>query len=649
MNESSFSLDDDGFFVIIFRLKSLSRVFGREGRHPKMSTFKYDKKDMIFSLEAHGFQKVLSLKKYEDYSEDIIDMAMSGAEKFASEQLWPSFTEADEIGCTFEDGVVKVPTAYEDIFKTFCENGWYAPGLNPEYGGQGLPAVTAIQIFEFFVAANPSFMFTPGLGTSAGHLIEAFGTEKQIGTYVEKMYSGEWGGTMCLTEPGAGSAVGDLTTSATKVEGEEYYQIAGNKIFISAGDHQLSENIVHLVLARAKGDPEGIKGISLFVVPKFRADENGNIGDFNDVNVTGIEHKMGIKASPTCSLAFGDKGECRGWLIGERCHGIMYMFQMMNEARLVTGMQGVAIGNAAYQLALDYARERKQGAEATNRDPAAKSVEIINHPDVRRNLLFMKAHGEAIRGMVYKACINVDLSEHSGNEEEKKEAQYLLDLMTPICKAFASDIGFQMTERAIQIFGGYGYIGEYKVEQYMRDVKIASLYEGTNGIQALDLLGRKMRQKGGGLFMTWIKNTNALVQESTHPEMAAAFKQIDDAKNALGEAAFGFQEMSGANPQLPLLHATPFLKMFGLVEGAVVLAEQAVLAYSKLETIWEDAGVKADDKVGRRQLQETNLEAQFLESKLETTKFYAYQILPEVHSILISVKSGDTSALDIMF
>ncbi len=614
-----------------------------------MSTYTYDKKDIVFALEAHGFSSVLGLKHYEDYSQEIIDMTLAGAEKFAGEKLWPSFTEADQVACTLTDGVVKVPEVYEDIFKSFCNDGWYAPTMNPEYGGQGLPSAIGIIIFEFFVAANPSFMFTSGLGTSAGHLIEAFGNEGQISTYLEKMYSGEWGGTMCLTEPAAGSAVGDITTGAVQVEGEEYYEIVGNKIFISAGDHQLADNIVHLVLARVKGDPAGIKGISLFVVPKFRPDSDGNIGEFNDVHVTGIEHKMGIKASPTCSLAFGDKGECRGWLLGERCHGIMYMFQMMNEARLVTGMQGVAIGNAAYQLALDYSRERKQGAKVTNRDPEAKSVAIINHPDVRRNLLFMKAHGEAIRGMLYKASINVDLAEYSGNEEEKKEAQYLLDLMTPICKAFASDVGFEMTEKAIQIFGGYGYIGEYKVEQYMRDVKIASLYEGTNGIQALDLLGRKMRQKGGGLFMTWIKNTNALVQESTHPELAAAFKEIDDAKNALGEAAFGFQAMGGENPELPILHATPFLKMFGLVEGAAVLAEQALLAYSKLEKIWESAEVKADDKVGRRQLQESNLEAQFLESKLETTKFYAFQILPEVHAILHSIKSGDTSALDILF
>jgi alkylation response protein AidB-like acyl-CoA dehydrogenase len=485
------------------------------------------------------------------------------------------------------------------------------------------------------------------LTDSAAHLVETFGSDTQRALFVENMYTGKWAGTMCLTEPAAGSAVGDLTTKAEVVEGQDYYKITGNKIFISSGDHQLAENIIHLVLARVPGDPAGTKGISLFIVPKFRVSADGKIGQRNDVTLAGIEHKMGIHASATCSLSFGDAGECQGFLVGERCKGIVYMFQMMNEARLACGVQGAAMGNAAYQLALSYARDRKQGPKVTDRSAAPVSVPIIEHPDVRRNLLTMKAYGEAIRAIIFRVAHLTDIAHHSTDEAERTKAADLVDLLTPIAKAFPTDMGFKMTELAIQVHGGYGYIKEYGVEQHMRDLKIASLYEGTNGIQALDLLGRKMRQKGGGLFIQWLQDANELIQPLTEdPSFAETAKQIDAAKNALAEAAFGFS--ASKDPEYPLLHASNFLRMFGLVESSRLLLEQATLAHAKLVPIWASRNVDATDAAARKALAEDQDDVRFYEGKLASSKFFAAQLLPEARALLASLKSNDRSALDVV-
>ncbi len=615
-----------------------------------MSEFRIDRRDVDFNLfEQLKIDELTKLSRYADYDKETFEIVLAQAQRFSQERLAPTTEQADAEGCRLEDGKVYLPECYESLHKEFCEMGLFAPVHNPEYGGMGLPHSLGMALVEFFISAHPSFMFTPGLTVAAGHLIEAFGTDRDIDLYLEKMYTGQWGGTMCLTEPQAGSALGELTTTAAPVEGEEYYQIRGNKIFISAGDHQLTENIIHLVLARAEGDPEGIRGVSLFIVPKLRVNEDGSVGELNDVTVTGIEEKMGIHASPTCALSFGDAGDCRGWLVGERCKGISYMFQMMNEARLITGLQGVAIGNAAYQIALDYARERKQGPKVTDRDKNAESVAIIEHPDVRRNLMTMKAYGEAIRALLYHSAFLSDHALYGEDEARKAKSQDLLDLLTPICKAFASDMGFKMTELAMQVLGGYGYIKEYGVEGLMRDVKIASIYEGTNGIQALDLLGRKMRQKGGGLFLAWLQDANEFLMPLLEdPEFGPVAKEVDKAKNTLGEAAFGFQQLGKQDPEYPLLHATPFLRMFGLVESAQLLLKQATIAREKLGEIWEDRGIDSSDREARRELMEANENARFYENKIATMEFFVFQILPEGRAILKSIQSGDRSALDVI-
>ncbi|MFW5966765.1 MAG: acyl-CoA dehydrogenase [Persicimonas sp.] len=610
-----------------------------------MSHFLADMRDVAFAVfDNPHFRRIEQLEPYEDYTRELFEVVLSQAHKFAAQELAPRNAEADEQGVRFEDDQVYVPEVYEEVYQSFCEAGWVAPSRSVEYGGQGLPSIVSLAATELFIAANPSFSFFAGLTSAAGGLIEECGSDEQREQYVEKLYTGEWTGTMCLTEPHAGSAVGDLSTSAEPVDGEEYYRLTGNKIFISQGDHQLTDNVIHLVLARVEGDPPGSKGVSLFLVPKIRPDD----GEFNDVRVTGIEEKMGIHASPTCAMSFGDDGDCRGWLIGERCKGLAYMFKMMNEARIATGAQGVALGNAAFQLALAYARERVQGAKVTDRSPEAESVAIIEHPDVRRNLMIMKAYGEAIRALLYNTTALVEFAHHGADEDERTRAQDLVDLLTPICKAFASDVGFEMTELAMQVHGGYGYITEYGVEQLMRDVKIASIYEGTNGIQALDLLGRKMRLKDGALFMTWMQRVNGELEEaSEHEALSDLAAEVESAKNALAEAAFFFQQAGSDNPEYPLLHATPFLRMFGLVESGRLLLRQALTAHDQLQEIWADADVDPDDKQARSSLAARSERARFLEAKIETARFFIHQILPEVDARLAGIKSNDTSALDV--
>ena len=614
-----------------------------------MSEFLFDRRDVEFVLfDQLEVENLVKLPRYQDFSRELFEMVLGEAVKFAGGKLAPTNEQADAEGVRLEDGKVILPESYPPLYKEFCEGGWFAPVHTPDYGGQGLPQSVGMAAIEAFIAAHPSFMFFSGLTVSAGHLIEVHGTDRDVELYLEKMYTGEWGGTMCLTEPQAGSALGDLSTTATPVEGEDFYKIVGNKIFISAGDQNLTENIIHLVLARVPGDPEGSKGISLFIVPRERVNADGSIGESNDVAVTGLEEKMGIHASPTCSISFGDNDECRGWLVGERCRGLQYMFQMMNEARLVTGLQGVAIGNSAYQSALAYAKERAQGPKVTDRSESPRSVAIIEHPDVRRNLMTMKAYGEALRAMLINTAFLSDHAMYNEDEAVKTKSQDMLDLLTPICKAFCSDMGFKMTEIAMQVFGGYGYIKEYGVEQKMRDVKIASIYEGTNGIQALDLLGRKMRMKSGGLFLTWLQDTNEFLAELTEDEtLGEMAKQVDAAKNALGEAAFGFTATGKKDPEYPLLHATPYLRMFGLVESARLLLKQASIAQTKLEAIWADKGIDAADDEARKTLIEQNDDARFYENKVKTASFFIYQILPEARAILKSIQSGDRSALDV--
>ena len=394
-----------------------------------------------------------------------------------------------------KDGKVTVPKCYHDAYKKYVEAGWLCPTQPPDVGGQGMPVVMATANLEHCYAANFAFLMYPGLTHGAAGLIEHFGTEELKNKYMYKMYAGQWTGTMCLTEPGAGSDVGALKTTAKRLP-DGTFSITGTKCFISCGDHDLAENIIHPVLARIEGDPPGTGGISIFIVPKYRVNADGSLGELNDVHTGNIEHKMGIKGSATCTLNFGDEGKCIGELLGKEREGMKIMFLMMNEARLEVGMQGLGHASAALEHAIAYAKERIQSVPVWEmKNPDAKAVPIIQHPDVRRDLLWMKAHVEGIRALNYFAAYCMDMAKAIPAEREKWQG--FVELLTPVCKAYSSDKAMEVCSKAIDVYGGYGYCQEYPVEQYMRDCKIACLYEGTNGIQALDLVGRKLGQKKG--------------------------------------------------------------------------------------------------------------------------------------------------------
>ena len=614
-----------------------------------MGEYLVDKRDLEFVLFEHmKIGDLGDLPKYADFTQEDFELILGEAIKVATDLIGPLNTVGDRTGTKLVDGEVVLPEGWTDAYKRFSQAGWVSPSGDPGFGGQGLPFSLGAAITELFFGANASFMFFPGLTASAAHVIHEFGTDAQRALYMERMYSGTWTGTMCLTEPQAGTDVGAATTSATEVEGSAHFLIRGNKLFISAGDGPMGENIVHLVLARVPGDPPGTKGLSLFIVPKFRHDENGNITGSNNVVTTAVEHKMGINASPTCALSFGDDGDTHGYLLGERRQGIVAMFKMMNEARISCGIQGAAIGNVSYQHALRYARERVQSAKATDRSPDAAGVPIIEHPDVRRNLLTMKSLSEGLRALLLQAAYWFDQSVNSADEADATRYRDLVELLTPICKAYATDQGFRITELGVQIFGGYGYIREYPQEQYMRDIKIASLYEGTNGIQALDLLGRKMRLKGGALFMNWLQVANGSLEKlKDHEGLGDLVTEVEKAKNALAEVVFTLPALGKQDPELFILQATPFLEMFGHVEVGRQLMLQAVLAWDKLEAIYAKAG--ADDDEAKRQLLHADPDARFYQGKVESARFFAHEYVPRALRIARGIKAADRSPLDIVF
>jgi len=611
-----------------------------------MPGFRVDQRDIEFVLyEQLKLERCLGYGPYQGMGRETWEMVLEEGVRMAQEVLAPANRESDRSGTFLKEGRAVIPEVFYSLYEQFREGGWVAPGNNPEFGGMGLPAPLTVALAEVFTGACSSFLFFTGLSSSAAHLIEVFGDERLRSLCVERMYTGEWGGTMCLTEPGAGTTVGDLTTTATPIADSEEYLIEGNKIFISAGDHDLTENIIHLVLARVPGDCAGTKGISLFAVPKYQLDEGGRPGERNDVTVTGVEHKMGIKGSPTCALAFGEEGRCRGWLVGERTKGIVYMFQMMNEARLLTGAQGTGIANGAYQQALAYAKERVQGPALSDRRAVPESIPIINHPDVRRNLVMAKALSEGLRALLLQTAMYAEQAKNDPEESARQRAGELQNFLTPVCKAYASDQGFRVTELAVQIHGGYGYISEYEVEQYMRDVKIASLYEGTNGIQAMDLLGRKMRLNDGALFMTWMQELTAAV-EGCDPEVGELGEAVLAARDCVGKTAMYFQGISSRDVELAFLGATPFLEMVGHTEVGRLLMTQASIATERLKVLKAEAGIVRGPM--ERRFMETNPEARFYDAKVKTATFYCHQVLPRVGALSGAILSADRSALEIV-
>jgi alkylation response protein AidB-like acyl-CoA dehydrogenase len=610
-------------------------------------TFPINMRDIKFILyEQLGIERLCEFDKFKDFSRETFDMVLEEGAKLAAEVIAPLNTLADKEGCTYEKGKVRVPEAFHKAFKKYCEGGWIAASVDAEAGGQGLPESVAIAAAEMFVGACCSFTTYPGLTRGCANLIQSFGTPEQKALYLEKMYSGQWTGTMCLTESQAGSAVGDVKTIA-KREGD-HYLINGTKIFITAGDHNLTENIIHAVLARTENAPPGIKGLSLFIIPKIRIKGDGSLGEPNDVNCGGIEHKMGIKGSSTCTLNFGDEGKCHGYILGQENQGIQLMFQMMNEARLGVGLQGFALGNLAYLYALKYAKERIQGVEVTKmRDPNAPRVPIIKHPDIRRTLMTMKAYAEGLRALIYRSAYYADLAKVATDPKEKEYCENMIDLLIPIVKAYSTDMAFRLTEWGIQVHGGYGYCGEYPAEQLCRDVKITSIYEGTNGIQAMDLVGRKLSLKKGALFMGWLKEVNEFIEKhKAHPVFGTAIGQLEQAKNTLVNVSMHFAKVAaGGDTLYPMLHACPYLELFGEVELAYLLLDQAIIAQNKLQAIFQKAGATTDE--ARAKVTEEQADAAFYGGKVYTAEFFVTNILPKVQSTATTILSGNKSALAI--
>jgi hypothetical protein len=604
-----------------------------------MSHLIFDKRDWKFLMNHQfPFAEVLNLPAFSDFDMETVEAIFEEAVKFGVEKIAPLNPISDRVGTQFIDGEIVTPPEFQQVWEEMRAQGWNGAVHSPEFGGQGLPFSLATSVFEVFTASCQAFDMFRGLSSGAGHLIESFGTAHLKELFVARMYSGEFGGTMCLTEPQAGSAVGDASTAATQND-DGSFGIIGTKIFISAGDAPFYANTVHLVLARVKGDPEGIKGISLFAVPKYLVNDDGSRGEFNNAAVTGIEHKMGIHGSPTCIVTFGDNAPAKGWLVGERCDGIVHMFQMMNEARIACGLQGVGLANAAYQQALAYAKDRKQGPDLA--DLKGPSVAIIRHPDVRRNLMFMKTYSEGTRALVAKLAVAADFAHHSDDPTVVEQNSSIVELLVPIVKAYSTDKAFKVCELAVQVFGGYGYCSEYPVEQYLRDSKISSIYEGTNGIQALDLLGRKMRVKGGALFMGYVMELTAFLDTLTpFPELTEVHGLLQQAQGVLGEVGFWLAQTGGKDRALALLQATPFLEVFGDVVVGHLLAEQAKIAIDLLDA-------KGTRIPSGEELEDD--EVAYLWGKVLGARFFAAEILSLAPGKVKAMTRGERAALEMVW
>jgi alkylation response protein AidB-like acyl-CoA dehydrogenase len=572
-----------------------------------------DRRDIDFVLyEQLKIDELTKLDKYKDFNKKTFDMIITEARNFSVKELLPTAAEGDSDGLRFENGQVKVPECFHRAFELLLEGEWTSLMEDPAWGGQGLPVNISQAVGEYLFGGNWAVTNYAGMGHGTGKMIEIFGTALQKDLFLEKLYTGQWGGTMLLTEPQAGSDVGALTTSAVK-NADGTYSITGNKIFITNGEHDLTENIIHPVLARIEGDPPGTKGISIFIVPKIWVNADGSLGAPNDVVCTGIEEKMGIHASSTCSITLGGKGQCRGLLLGDVCQGMKIMFYMMNEARLGVGFQGFNYASTAYLYALNYARERVQGrALEAGKDPDAPQVPIIRHPDVRRMLLAMKAYVEGMRSFVYYVGWCLEREALADTEEDRAYYKGFADLLTPLVKAYCAQRGFDVCVQAVQVYGGYGYIKEYPVEQLVRDCKITSIYEGTDGIQAMDLLGRKLGMEKGRVFMNLlgeIKKTIARARQCKGLEEITA--EIETAVGRLGEVALHLGQ-TAMSPQFKtaFAFAFPFLEVMGDVIMAWMLLWRAVLAKEKME-----AGAKTKD-------------IEFYEGQVKTAEFFIHTILP---------------------
>lgn len=588
-------------------------------------------RDLQFILhEVLKIEDLTAFDYFSDHSRETFDMALDTAYALSRELFWPSYQECDRTGTTFDGVKTTVPQPLHEIWKACSEGGWFAPSTSFEHGGQQFPVVIHMATSYMFNAANTSASMYVGLTTGAANLIETYGSDHLKKTYMEKMFQGEWAGTMALTEPQAGTSLSDISTSAVKAPDGDYYLIKGIKRFISSGDHDLASNIIHLTLARIEGAPRGIKGISLFVVPKYRVNEDGSVGESNDVATGGIERKLGLKAQGTATLNYGENRECRGWLLGPQNEGLLCMFQMMNSARLFTGIQAVAQASCAYQCALQYCREREQGRAVANSDPTTPQVPIIEHAAVRRMLLIQKAHIEGLTSLLMYCAHCADRVRVVEDEDEKRICEHVLEILTPICKAHGSEMAYECISLAMQCYGGSGYIEEYPIAQLLRDSRVFPIYEGTNEVQAMDLLGRKVAAKQGAYFVTLMGEIGKTVAEASANEslsdvsakVGTAMEQVLNVTQHLGQVGLG------GDVNLYISHASPYLKILSHLVVAWQFLRQSIVADKAL------SGGPAE------------VDATFYQGKLATAKYYIDAILPTIGPLVDSVLAGERAALD---
>ncbi len=604
-----------------------------------MSEVPLQLRDIRFVLYEH-----LKADEAVGLDRDTIDAFLDAGATFTREFLAPINRKGDAIGCTrHEDGSVTTAPGYKEALAQWAEGGWGGMGAPEELGGQGLPQVLVTAIDELVIASCCAFHNYSGLTRACANMLMRRASDAQKQTWAKPLISAAWQGTMCLTEAGAGSDVGASLTRATPLEGDRYL-IQGEKVFITSGEHDMTPNHVHIVLARVDGDGPGVKGLSIFIVPKLRLDADGNPTIPNDVFCSGIEEKMGIHGSVTTTMKFGEKGACEGYLIGKRREGISIMFEIMNEERIVVGQQGQALAATAYGLALKYSKERLQGSSISQgKSITEEKVAIIEHPDVRRMLLTAKAQQEACRALLLHTGLLLDREARATGDERVKLARRIA-LLTPVCKAYGSEVGFQACSTAMQVFGGYGYITEYGVEQLVRDARIACVYEGTNGIQAIDLLFRKVARDRGEGLTELLGEIGAFVKAQRGAfdgALAAELDELGRRAGELGAAAMALgkriakEDMAGA-----ALGATPFLTVVGNVLAAHYLLEQALVAEAALR----ERGAPADP-AARAAWAQGNDDAAFYAAKVETARFFAHQLLPENAWRVAQATAEDRSAL----
>ena len=603
-----------------------------------------DDRDIRFNLfEWLDLDALLKPGPYEDVDREQLGMVLDEALKVAKGSVAACNEVGDRVGARYVNGKVELPDGFAGAYDDLASGGWISACMSPEFGGMGLPECLGTGISEFLMGANTALGLKVLLTRGSAHLIETFGSEELKKVYVEKMYSGEWTGTMCLTEASAGSDLGALTTKATK-QADGSYLITGEKIFITSGDHELTPNIIHAVLARTPDAPSGPKGLSLFVVPKIRVNADGSLGAPNDVTCAGIEHKLGIHGSPTCSLVFGINNASQGFLLGSEGSGLAQMFQMMNAARYEVGVQGLGNASAAHQAAIAYAKERLQGR--AGRSPGQSP--IVQHPDVKRMLLMQSAYVQAMRAMVSYCGWCMDMA-HVSEGEEKDRWQGLVELLTPVCKSWCSDWGFRVTEWALQTYGGYGYTMEYPAEQYLRDCKIASIYEGTNGIQALDLVGRKFRMQEGKPLKALLKAVGATVATmAADPVLGNSAQQLGEALKALSTVLTEIPTRPNGG-QLTVLNAGPVLDMLGHVVSGHLLLQQATLAQKQSQALLQGRGVDGTDKAAVQGLLAESREAAFYHNKVQAAIHFAHRGLPLVAAQAVAILSGETAPLEAVF